>query len=134
MWYYLIIAGLFGGLVGGMGLGGGTLLIPILTMLLQMEQHLAQGINLLVFIPTAIVALIIHAKNKLLDFKVFFVVIIPAIISSVICAILVKGIEGDVLRVVFGCFLVALAVYEIVMAIKASITNKKKLDKYKYLI
>ena len=134
MWYYLIIAGLFGGLVGGMGLGGGTLLIPILTMLLQMEQHLAQGINLLVFIPTAIVALIIHAKNKLLDFKVFFVVIIPAIISSVICAILVKDIEGDVLRVVFGAFLVALAVYEIVMAIKASITNKKKLDKYKYLI
>ena len=134
MWYYLIIAGLFGGLVGGMGLGGGTLLIPILTMLLQMEQHLAQGINLLVFIPTAIVALIIHAKNKLLDFKVFFVVIIPAIISSVICAILVKDIEGDVLRVVFGAFLVALAVYEIVLAIKASITNKKKLDKYKYLI
>ena len=95
---------------------------------------MAQGINLLVFIPTAIVALIIHAKNKLLDFKVFFVVIIPAIISSVICAILVKDIEGDVLRVVFGSFLVALAIYEIVVAIKASITNKKKLDKYKYLI
>ena len=70
-WYFLVLAGLFGGLVGGMGMGGGTLLIPILTMFLGVEQHLAQAINLLVFIPTGLIAVLIHAKNKLLDFKVF---------------------------------------------------------------
>ena len=134
MWYYLIIAGLFGGLVGGMGLGGGTLLIPILTILIGMGQHMAQGINLLVFIPTALVALIIHAKNKLLDFRAFFVVIIPAIVSAVLCAIWVKDIDGDLLRVIFGYFLIVLAVYEIVVAISKSIKLKKKLDKYKFLI
>ena len=134
MWYYLIIAGLCGGIVGGMGLGGGTLLIPILTILIGMGQHMAQGINLLVFIPTAIVALIIHAKNKLLDFKVFFVVIIPAIVSAVLCAIWVKDIEGEVLRVIFGYFLIVLAVYEIVVAIVNSVKNKKKFNQYKYLI
>lgn len=134
MWYYLIVAGLCGGIVGGMGLGGGTLLIPILTIMFGMGQHMAQGINLLVFIPTAIVALIIHAKNKLLDFKAFFIVIIPAIVSAVVCAICVRNIEGEMLKVVFGWFLIVLAIYEIIVAICKSIKTKKKFDKYKFLI
>jgi len=134
MWYLLILAGLVGGICGGMGLGGGTLLIPILTLMLSFPQHMAQGINLLVFIPTAIVALVIHAKNKLLDFKAFFAVIIPAIVSAVLCAMWVKDIQGETLRMIFGCFLIALAVYEIIVAVRTSIKNKKKFDKYKYLI
>ena len=55
--------GFFAGIIGGMGMGGGTLLIPILTIFLSFEQKNAQAINLLVFIPMAIVALIIHFKN-----------------------------------------------------------------------
>ena len=46
-----IVGGLIGGLVGGMGMGGGTLLIPILTLLAGFKQLEAQGINLISFIP-----------------------------------------------------------------------------------
>ena len=47
---YLFLAGLVSGIVGGMGMGGGTLLIPILTIFLDFAQKSAQGINLLFFI------------------------------------------------------------------------------------
>ncbi|MBQ9786036.1 MAG: TSUP family transporter, partial [Clostridia bacterium] len=82
-WLWYVLAGLGGGLVGGMGMGGGTLLIPIMTLFLGLDQHLSQAINLLVFIPTGILAVIIHAKNKLIDFKIFFWLIIPAVGSAV---------------------------------------------------
>ena len=120
MWIYLFLAGLFGGLCGGMGLGGGTLLIPILTMILSVDQHLAQGLNLLVFIPTAIVALVIHAKNKLLNYKMFFIIVVPAAISAIVSSFLVKQSYGILLKNCFGLFLVFIAVYEIGVAIKKS--------------
>ena len=134
MWIYLFLAGLFGGLCGGMGLGGGTLLIPILTMILSVDQHLAQGLNLLVFIPTAIVALVIHAKNKLLNYKMFFIIVVPAAISAIVSSFLVKQSDGNILKNCFGGFLVFIAVYEIGVAIKTTVTNKKLFDNLKYKI
>jgi len=78
------IAGVVSGIIAGMGMGGGTLLIPILTIFLAVEQHLAQGINLIVFVPMSIVTLIIHCKNKLVDFKVGIPIMIVGIAFSII--------------------------------------------------
>ena len=128
-WYYLALAGLFGGLVGGMGMGGGTLLIPILTMFLGVDQHMAQALNLLVFIPTGIIALIIHIKNKLVDLKVFAIIILPAIATAVGSALLVGQIKSETLGLLFGIFLVAIGIFELYQAIKASINNKNKIKK-----
>ena len=61
LWY--ILAGAVSGILGGMGMGGGVLLIPILTQLLQVEQKVAQGINLIAFLPMSIAAIVVHAKN-----------------------------------------------------------------------
>ncbi len=127
-WYFLVLAGLFGGLVGGMGMGGGTLLIPILTMFLGVEQHLAQAINLLVFIPTGLIAVLIHAKNKLLDFKVFGIIIIPAIATAVGSALLVGEIKSDTLRIIFGAFLIIIGLFELYQAINTTIKNKRKIN------
>ena len=81
MWWLYIIFGALGGILGGMGMGGGTLLIPLLTIFTETKQKEAQGINLIVFIPMAIIALIIHFKNKLVNVKksVFIIIIIIAI-------------------------------------------------------
>ncbi len=125
-WYFLVLAGLFGGLVGGMGMGGGTLLIPILTMFLGIEQHLAQAINLLVFIPTGLIAIIIHAKNKLLNYKVFGIIIIPAIATAVGAAMLVGEIKSDTLRIIFGVFLILIGLFEIYQAVNTTLKAKKK--------
>lgn len=126
VWWYLLLAGLFGGLCGGMGMGGGTLLIPILTMFLGIDQHLAQGLNLLVFIPTGIIAVIIHIRNKLIDYKSFFIVVIPAIITAVCAALFVGKIKSETLTICFGVFLLIISLFEIYNAIKTTIENKKK--------
>ena len=64
---FYALAGLAGGMLGGMGMGGGTVLIPLLTILLGVPQHAAQAINLISFLPMAGVALIIHFKNGLVE-------------------------------------------------------------------
>ena len=51
VWY--VLAGIVSGVIAGMGMGGGTLLIPILTIFFALSQTLAQGINLFSFLPCA---------------------------------------------------------------------------------
>ena len=129
MWYYYVIAGLISGIVGGMGMGGGTLLIPILTIVLGVAQHSAQGINLLVFIPLGVVTIIIHAINHLIDYHTFFVLVLPAIFSSILAANLSVGIDNDSLKIIFGSFLIVVGVYELIVAIIRSIKRKKPMLK-----
>ena len=59
-----IIIGLVSGIVSGTGMGGGTILIFLLTYISGLEQHIAQATNLIFFIPTSIVAIIVNIKNK----------------------------------------------------------------------
>lgn len=108
-----IIFGIIGGILGGMGMGGGTLLIPLLTIFLAVEQKVAQGINLLAFLPMAIVALIIHFKNKMVETKGILWIIIPGVISSVGFAFLASTLDNGILRTLFGSYLILIAVYEI---------------------
>ena len=88
-WLWLVLSGVVSGIIGGMGMGGGTLLIPILTIFLLFTQKNAQGINLLVFIPMSLVALIIHIKNKLVDFRVGIPIICTGVVFYVIGSLLV---------------------------------------------
>ena len=51
---WTVLAGLLSGALGAMGLGGGGVLVIYLTLAAQMEQTTAQGVNLLLFIPCAL--------------------------------------------------------------------------------
>ncbi len=126
-----IVIGLIGGVIGGMGMGGGTLLIPLLTLFGGVEQHLAQSINLLAFIPTAIVALIIHFRNKLVEKKHIIIVAIPAVIVSVLASLLSKAVNGKSLSVYFGIFLAVLGLYQLVCAVISVVKNYKDKKKEK---
>ena len=107
------IAGVISGVVAGMGMGGGTLLIPILTIFLAVEQHLAQGINLIAFVPMSIVTLIIHCKNKLVDFRVGIPIMLSGIVSSIIGSLLATRISNNILRRLFGGFLLLVGVWQL---------------------
>ena len=107
---YLI--GLLSGIISGMGIGGGTILIPAYVLFLNIEQHLIQGINLLYFIPTAIVALIIHFRNKLIDFKIAFGIIIFGLIGSAVGGLISVSIPSFTLKKMFGVFLFLMGLYE----------------------
>lgn len=118
MFILYVLVGITAGVLGGMGMGGGTLLIPLLTIFLGVNQHTAQAINLISFIPMAIVALILHTKNKLVDFKGVLVIIISGVIFSVLGTIIAKNIEGDTLSRVFGGFLIALSIVQLTLGLK----------------
>lgn len=133
-WIYLILAGLVSGIVGGMGMGGGTLLIPVLTIFLSFAQKNAQAINLLAFIPMSIFALVVHIKNKLVDFKVGIPIMLIGIFFSVAGSLLANNLSNDFLRVVFGVFLLVVGVNQIVQTIITIKKNKKNKDIPKFKI
>jgi len=118
-WIILITIGIFGGIFGGMGMGGGTLLIPLLTSFGGVSQHAAQGVNLAAFLPMAAVALIIHFKKKLVEAKTALLVALPALLTAVPAAILAGYCSGGVLSRIFGGFLVLLGIWQMVSAIRA---------------
>ena len=121
----LIVVGLAGGTISGMGMGGGTLLIPLLVIFTQIGQHSAQAINLIAFIPTAVVALVFHIKNGLVEGKHFFKIAVPATLCSVIFSIFSRYINGKNLAVYFGIFLLVLGVYQLVSSIVGMVKAKK---------
>ena len=120
-----IIGGLIGGFVGGMGMGGGTLLIPILTLLAGFKQLEAQGINLISFIPMSIVALILHFKNKLVKFKQTYLLAIIGAAVSLLSALLAVNINNKLLKNLFAVFLIIIGIWQLVEYIKSC---KKKKD------
>ena len=79
---YLIIGAvsLLSGLTASLGLGGGFVLVIYLTAIANMQQMEAQGINLVFFIPIAILSLVLHAKNKLLDKRP----LLPSILGGIL--------------------------------------------------
>lgn len=101
------------GLLGGMGMGGGTILIPALTIFLGVEQHAAQAANLIAFLPMALLSLKIHSGNGLVRARGALPVIVPAVILSAASAVSAAYIPSDMLRRLFGAFLIALAAKQV---------------------
>jgi len=127
-YFFLVLAGFAGGLIGGMGMGGGTLLIPILTIFLKVEQHTAQWINLLAFVPMAIIALIIHIKNKLVVYKKILPLLLPAVATATLSSFLAVKSPPEILRRLFGGFLILMAIYSLIMTF-IEIKKKKQEEK-----
>ena len=76
----LIAIGFAGGVLGGMGLGGGTLLIPLMTLLAGVPQKTAAAVNLIAFVPMAAIALAVHAKNGLIQKDAIAPTAVPALV------------------------------------------------------
>ena len=69
-----ILIGAFSRIFSGIGIGGGTILIFLLSTIVGIEQHIAQATNLIYFIPTAISAVLVNYKNKNIDIKLAFTI------------------------------------------------------------
>lgn len=109
----LILIGLISGIISGMGIGGGTILIPALVLFVNPGQHTAQSVNLLFFIPTAIIALIIHIKNRRIDYKMAVPIIITGFLGAFAGSRLAMALPENNLKKWFGIFLLAMGIYEI---------------------
>ncbi len=121
-----IITGLISGVISGTGMGGGTILILVLSLFLGVEQHVAQATNLIFFIPTSIVAIIVSIKEKIIEWKTGIIIAFSGIVGAIIGASISLKMEVSILKKYFGVFLSAIAIYEIYSLVKQyKILNKR---------
>ncbi|MGN0468330.1 MAG: sulfite exporter TauE/SafE family protein [Acutalibacteraceae bacterium] len=110
---YIILFSFLAGIIGSMGFGSGTVLIIYLTVFLSLEQTLAQGINLLFFIPCAVFAIIVYSKQKLIDKSIIASIIFPGMIGVGLGYFTLYHINTNLLSKLFGAFLILLALNEL---------------------
>lgn len=121
-----ILIGLVSGIVSGTGMGGGTILIFLLTFMMGIEQHVSQATNLIFFIPTSIVAIIVNLKNKNIDLKLAIIISIFGILGAIIGANISIHTDVGILKRCFGIFLAIIAINEIYTIVKQYKNNNKK--------
>ena len=114
-----ILIGIVSGIVSGTGMGGGTILIFLLSFFMGIEQHVAQATNLIFFIPTAIVAIIVNIKNKNIDLKLAIFLSVFGILGAIIGA-------NIAIRINVGIFLAIIAINEIYSTFKLYRNSYKK--------
>lgn len=110
---FVIISGIASGILGAMGMGGGGILIICLTVFNSYPQHLAQGINLIFFIPIAIISVIIYSFKKLIDWKTAVPFALFGIIGSLCGAFISNYIHSEWLGKIFGLLLFIMGVKEL---------------------
>ena len=107
-----VLIGVAAGVISGLGIGGGTLLIPALTLFYGLSQQQAQSVNLIYFIPTAIVALISHFKNGNIEKGPVKKLIVFGVMGAVVGSVVAVRMNPELLRRLFGGFLLVMGVYE----------------------
>ncbi len=108
-----------------MGIGGGTVLIPVLSLFFDMPQKTVQSINLIYFIPTASIALITHIKAGRIEKKTVRGIIPLGILGAVAGSLLALGLDNGVLRTMFGWFLLFMGIREVWIGYKSKRKDKE---------
>lgn len=102
----IFFSGLVAGIISGLAMGGGVVLIAILTYITTYSQASLQSVNLLYYIPTAIFSSFVYAKNKNVDFKIVGKIILWGVIPTIIGALIANKISTEILRKMFACYLI----------------------------
>lgn len=104
-WIVPFLCGLGASVISAWGVGGGTLLLLVMTLFLGVDQRTAQGVNLLFFLPTAASALVCHAKGGYLDKPTLKAAVPAAVLAALIGAWVSNAIDVEILRKPFGVYL-----------------------------
>lgn len=115
-----LAVGLVTGILSGMfGIGGGVILVPALVLIMNIPQHAAQGISMLVIIPTAITAIWQFHKDKLVDYKMAAFLALGAVFGSLASASYVQRIPATELKRYFGVFIILIGLKTIYSRVKS---------------
>ena len=119
-WLLPFLAALGTGVLSSWGVGGGTLLLVLMTLFLGVGHREAQAINLLFFLPTAGISLFFHRKNGFLDKNVWRQAAVPGTAASLLGALAAVAVDVSLLRRPFGVFLIYSGVSMLLSARKHS--------------
>jgi uncharacterized membrane protein YfcA len=101
------------GFLAGLGVGGGSLLMLWLTLILNMEHPIARSINLIFFLPTAIVSSFFRWRQGTLDFKKVLPAILVGCASAAAFALLSRNMDVSILKKLFGGLLIVTGLREL---------------------
>ena len=93
------------GVLSGWGVGGGTLLLLVLTLFLDVEHRTAQAVNMLFFLPAAALSLFFHRKNGRIDRTIWMRTALPGAVAALVAALAALTVDVSLLRKPFGLFL-----------------------------
>lgn len=110
---FMILAGSALGFLSGVGVGGGSLLMLWLTLVLGMPHSIARGINLLFFIPSALIASLFRWRQGDLKLKKILPAIIAGCITAAFFSLLSKRIDVSLLKKLFGILLLFTGIREL---------------------
>ena len=119
-WMLPFLAALGTGVLSSWGVGGGTLLLVLMTLFLGVGHREAQAINLLFFLPTAGISLFFHRKNGFLDKDAWRQAAVPGTAASLLGALAAVAVDVSLLRRPFGVFLIYSGVSMLLSARKKS--------------
>ena len=102
------------GFLSGLGTGGGSLLILWLTLVVKMPQPEARILNLMFFIPAALISCIFRWKQGNLPLKKVFPGILSGCAAAFLCAWFTGGTTSPLLRKAFGVLLLITGVRELI--------------------
>lgn len=108
-----IIVGFLTGVLASMGLGGGFILVVWLTLFMDIEQKTAQGINLLFFLPIALLSLCIHLKNGLVNKQLVKKLVFGGMAGAVLGTLGTRLLDNSGLRMLFAVFLLSFGLREL---------------------
>jgi len=108
----LVGIGILAGIISGMGIGGGAILIPALTIFFGQSQHASQNINLIYFIPTALFAVFMHSKNNLIEKQILPKIILGGLFGAILGSIIAINLRPDALKQIFAVFLLVAGIAE----------------------
>ena len=110
---FSLLVGCALGFLAGLGVGGGSLLILWLTLVLGMDHGIARSINLLFFIPSAVIASLFRWKQGTLNLKKVLPGILGGCVSAAVCAWLSHRIDVSLIRKLFGALLLITGIREL---------------------
>lgn len=122
----LLLISCFSGVFAGMGMGGGTFLIPLLSLFFGVKQIICQSTNIVCFIILASICFWIYIKNKLIDFKSLFFVSVPASIIAFLGSFFAIKTNSNVLRICFASFIILIGIIYSVKTIFVLVKKKNK--------
>ncbi len=102
------VAAIISGIIGGMGMGGGGVLIIYLSLFTNTEQSTAQGINLLFFLPTALMSLIYYSRKKLIEWKPALPFAAMGTVGTLLGCFLCGKFDSGILSKLFGVLLLVM--------------------------
>ena len=109
-------AGLFVGFVNGfLGAGGGMLLVPILTLLLNLESRVAHSTAVFIIAPICLISGVTYIIKGVVDWNILLPVAIGTLIGGIAGTFLLKKLKNDVINIIFWCVMIFSGVWMLVM-------------------